>query len=501
MSDWTPTLAWMRQHAPAGRVIADSRRIRPGDIFLAFAGDTADGRDYIAHALSQGAAAIVYEAAPDWAAAAPWGMTPARAVEHLSAVAGELAAAYYGEPSAAMCVIAVTGTNGKTTCAWWSAQALGQLGRDAAFVGTLGAGRVQALEMTGYTTPDAVQLQTRLAALRNDGINALAIEASSHGLVQGRLAGMHIDVAVFTNLTRDHLDFHGDMAAYEAAKGALFQWPGLSGAVINLDDPAGERYWQAVRTLRPDLELIGYSCTGHPLARLHAASMIADGVGTRFELQFDGQRCSQFIAVLGDYNIANWLACLGALLALPLAVRPTWTQAIHALRDVRPPDGRVQAFGGQDAPLVVVDFAHTPDGLEKVLVAMRRVAQARGGQLISVFGCGGDRDRGKRPQMAAISSRLADITVLTSDNPRTEALPQILSDMQAGLTGKRVAWIEPDRRVAIRQAIARAQRHDVVVVAGKGHERTQEIAGVKHPFYDPDEVQAALSARAKEGAC
>jgi UDP-N-acetylmuramoyl-L-alanyl-D-glutamate--2,6-diaminopimelate ligase len=286
----------------------------------------------------------------------------------------------------------------------------------------------------------------------------------------------------------------------------LFDWPGLHGVVINVDDAAGQRYWQRVQQ-RPDiarLRCIAYSIAGAFGANLRAENIAPQAAGTRFEVVHGSERHQVTIGVIGDYNVANWLACLGALLALPPragAAPLSLSAAIDALRDVRAADGRVQLIGGQDAPLVVVDYAHTPDALDKILRALRPVAQARGGRLISVFGCGGDRDRGKRPQMAQLSAALADLSVLTSDNPRTEDPQAILADMRAGLPAEAPHWADADRRAAIQRAIGEAAVADVVLIAGKGHERTQEIAGVRHPFYDPDEARIALAQRNEAATC
>ncbi len=497
-------LTWIAGVAPQGRLVADSRRVRAGDVFLAYPGDVADGRRYIADAVARGAAGIVYESEGyEWTLDAP---VAHRAVLGLKPVAGPVAAAFYGHPSDALATIAVTGTNGKTTCAYWSALGMQALGYRSALVGTLGAGFVEALEATGYTTPDAVQLQQRLAQLRGEGADALAIEASSIGLDERRLAGMRFDVAVFTNLTRDHLDWHGSMEAYEASKAALFDWPGLRGVVINVDDPAGQRYWQRVHQ-RPDigqLRCVAYSIAGGFGATLRAENIAPQATGTRFDVVYGSERHAVTIGVIGDYNVANWLACLGALLVLPAradAQATTLDQAIAALREVRAADGRVQLIGGHDAPLVVVDYAHTPDALDKILHALRPVAQARGGKLVCVFGCGGDRDRGKRPQMAQLSAALADLSVLTSDNPRTEDPAAILADMRNGLPAGAAHWLDADRRSAIQRAVCEAGAADVVLIAGKGHERTQEIAGVKHAFYDPDEARIALARRKEAATC
>ncbi|WP_084544764.1 UDP-N-acetylmuramoyl-L-alanyl-D-glutamate--2,6-diaminopimelate ligase [Derxia gummosa] len=495
---------WALAHAGAqGRLVSDSRQIRPGDIFVAFPGDHADGRRFLPAAQAAGAAGAIIESR---GAETPPAGLPFIAVPELRRHSGELAAQFYGHPNARMQTLAITGTNGKTTSALWLAQALARLGRRAAMVGTLGVGLVSAdsaeVQATGFTTPDAVQLQTRLADLRAAGADALAIEATSIGLEQHRLDGLRIDVAVFTNLTHDHLDYHGTFAAYEAAKHALFRWPGLRAAVINLDDPAGERFARVVRE-RADavaVKLLRTSCTDAS-AELFAHGIVARPAGMGFTLRWQGETHAVEIGVPGLYNIHNWLGCTGALLAAGYPV----ADVLAAMRAVTPAPGRMQMQGGaldadgRGEPLVVVDYAHTPDALEQALVALRPIAQVRGGRLVALFGCGGDRDRRKRPVMAAIGAESADDAWLTSDNPRSEAPEAILAEMAAGVPEGRRVRVEPDRARAIADAVAMLADRDVLLVAGKGHERYQDIAGVKHPFYDPDHVAAALARRAGRG--
>jgi len=492
---------WALAHAGAdGRLVSDSRQLRPGDIFIAFPGEHVDGRRFLAAVHEAGATGAIIEA--KGAEPTPPDL-PVIAVPDLRRHSGELAAQFYGHPNARMETHAITGTNGKTTSALWLAGALAHLGRRAAMVGTLGVGMVgaDALDFgaTGYTTPDAIQLQSRLADLRAAGANALAIEATSIGLEQHRLDGLRIDVAVFTNLTHDHLDYHGSLAHYEAAKHALFRWPGLRAAVINIDDPAGARFVRVVRE-RDDtaaVRLLRTSCC-EPGAELYAHAIEPRPTGMAFDLAYAGAIHRIELGVPGLYNVHNWLGCAGALLA---AGHPV-DAVLAALRAVRPAPGRMQMIGGaldrdgRGEPLVVVDYAHTPDALEQVLVALRPIAQVRGGRLVALFGCGGDRDATKRPVMARIGAQSADAVWLTSDNPRGEAPEAILAAMAVGVTVGAHVRIEPDRARAIADAVASLDSRDVLLVAGKGHERYQEVRGVKHAFFDPDHVAAALARRA-----
>lgn len=487
-------LTWIRQHASeTANLSADSRHIRPGDVFFAYPNSEGDGRAYIDDAVARGAAALLIEAEKPHEhnrLSFTKGSVPCLEVTGLRQQAGFIASAFYGQPSATLQTFAVTGTNGKTTCVSWLAQALNALKQPCAYVGTLGTGFLDDLQPSGYTTPEAVLLQRRLAELRRAGAQALAIEASSIGLDQDRLQGLAINVAVFTNLSRDHLDYHGDMETYEAAKARLFTWPGLQGTVINIDDVAGRRLREKIHA---PTRCLTYSANGDEHADVRATEIQTRTQGISFRLSYRGRSGVIDLGVLGEYNVANWLACCAALLAakFPLDV------AVHVLREVRPVDGRLHLQGGQNEPLVVVDYAHTPDALEKVLKTLRPVAQQRGGQLICVVGCGGQRDTGKRAPMAKVSTTLADRVILTSDNPRAEDPMHIVADMQAGVVDPVKVTTQLDRRLAIRQAITDAEAHDVVLLAGKGHERTQDIAGVRYPFYDAEEARLALESRTK----
>jgi UDP-N-acetylmuramoyl-L-alanyl-D-glutamate--2,6-diaminopimelate ligase len=496
-------VAWIQAAAQGGRLVSDSRRVQPGDVFLAYPGEAADGRNYIAPAVEKGAVAVVFDPR-DFAFDAALNV-PHLAVPELKQNAGPIAHAFYGAPDAGMFTVGVTGTNGKTSCALWTAQALAKLGDTAAVIGTLGVGLVRGraepeFDATGYTTPDAVLLAGELARLREQGAVALAIEVSSIGLVERRTAGMHFDVALFTNLTRDHLDYHGDMESYEAAKRQLFDWPALRHAVVNLDDAAGQRLVTHLRAARPDLAVTGYTlreAAEQPaidgVAVLRASNLRTRGAGTEFHVDAPFGAALVRTQMVGHFNVSNLLAVLGALLARGVEPRA----AVEAIEALAPAPGRMQQIGGQDAPLVVIDYVHTPDALDKTLSALRQVAQERGGELWCVFGCGGDRDPGKRPQMGRIAQQ-ADHVLVTSDNPRSEEpraiIDQIVAGMDAAGDASRVQTIE-DRAAAILSSVKHAGKQDVILLAGKGHEPYQEIKGRKMPFSDADHAALALSAR------
>jgi UDP-N-acetylmuramoyl-L-alanyl-D-glutamate--2,6-diaminopimelate ligase len=501
----------IRKLAPTANLASDSRRIKLGDVFFAFApgtGDAADGRSFIDGAIEQGAVLIVLDPA-GFAWNDKWAV-PYLTVDNLKQHAGAIAHAYYQQPDAGMFSVGVTGTNGKTSSAVWLGQALSRGGEPAAVIGTLGVGVFRPrgeveYDVTGYTTPDAVLLARSLADLREKGATSLAIEVSSIGLEQDRVAGMHFDVALFTNLTRDHLDYHGTMEAYEAAKLKLFDWPGLKTAVVNLDDPAGVRIIDHLKAqaapLAGTIPLIGYTlhdATARPemdgVMILRASQLRAGrSGGTEFHLDCPLGVAQVRTQLVGGFNISNALGVMGAVIAKGLGLRA----AIEAVEALQPAPGRMQQVGGQDAPLVVIDYAHTPDALEKTLAALRPVASDRGGHLWCVFGCGGDRDPGKRPQMGKIA-QAADHVLVTSDNPRSEdphaIIEQILAGMDQNHPASTVLALD-DRAGAILSAVKHAAKADVILLAGKGHEPYQEIKGKKLPFSDTDHAQLALSAR------
>jgi UDP-N-acetylmuramoyl-L-alanyl-D-glutamate--2,6-diaminopimelate ligase len=496
---------WIAKHAPRAQLASDSRRIGRGDVFFAYPGEAGDGRTYVQAAVEQGAAAIVYEAAGhQWDSSLT---LPHLAVTDLKQNAGAIAHNYYSMPDASMFTVGVTGTNGKTSCAVWLGQALSLLNGPTAVIGTLGVGLFKGrgeveFDVTGYTTPDAVLLAGKLAAMRDHGASSLAIEVSSIGLEQGRTNGMHFDVALFTNLTRDHLDYHGDMVAYESAKVRLFDWPGLKAAVLNLDDPAGMRLVAHLQAKHgKSMALFGYTlndaATQPDLAgvqMLRASQFRIRHTGTDFHLDSPQGSATVKTQLVGHFNISNALAVLGALLAKGAALR----DAQGAIEALTPAPGRMQQVGGQDAPMVVIDYAHTPDALEKTLSTLRQVAAERGGQLWCVFGCGGDRDPGKRPQMGAIA-QAADHVLVTSDNPRSEDPQAIIAQIVAGMNPQHpnsVYQAIEDRAAAILSAVKHAAKADVILLAGKGHEPYQEIKGRKMPFSDADHAALALAARA-----
>jgi len=466
----------------ATRLTADSRRVRPGDVFVAFPGTHVDGRDFIAQAVAKGAAAVIAEEGREVGA----GDTAIVEVAGLAALSGEIAHLVYGRPSEHLWLAGVTGTNGKTSVTQWIAQALNVLQHRCAVVGTLGNGFLAALDESPNTTPDAITLHAALAGFVAGGADSCAMEVSSIGLDQGRVNGAAFDVAVFTNLTRDHLEYHGTMAAYAAAKEKLFRVPGLGAAVLNQDDPLGR---QLAAKLKGRVRTIGYAVgDGDSIVTdetLRAEDLVMGAAGIEFDL-----RGVHFAApVVGRFNASNLLAVIGALLARNESLE----DIAGALGAIRPPPGRMQALGGRDQPLVVVDYAHTPDALEKALGVLRETAAARGGRLVCVFGCGGERDPGKRPQMGAVAEALADRVVLTSDNPRGEDSQAIIDGILAGMKARPI--VQPDRGRAVAAAVAAADMRDVILLAGKGHEPYQEIVGVRHPYSDLDAAKSALEAR------
>jgi len=475
------------QGVTAASLCADSRAVAPGDVFVAYPGARADGRRFIADAVARGAAAVLWEGHGGGGAAAV--VVPVVAVDDLQALSGWLAHLVYGRPSEQLWTVGVTGTNGKTSVSQWIAQAFALLGRRCAVVGTLGCGFPGSLEESANTTPDALTLHRLFAQYLAQGAQAAAMEVSSIGLHQGRVNGVHFDVAVFTNLTRDHLEYHGSMAAYGAAKAMLFETPGLKAAVVNLDDALGRRIAQDLAG--SGVAVSGYSLQGAGGATLAAEDIAATPRGLRFTAVAPQGRARIETPLVGEFNVANLLAVLGALLAsgIPFA------RAAAVLPELTSAPGRMQALGGEAAPLAVVDYAHTPDALDKALVALRATAAARGGRLVCVFGCGGNRDPGKRPLMGDAAARRADAVILTSDNPREEDPQAILADIARGTAGASNVRTVVDRAAAIRAAIAEAGARDVVLIAGKGHEPYQEIGGRRLPFSDAECAAAALAAR------
>jgi UDP-N-acetylmuramoyl-L-alanyl-D-glutamate--2,6-diaminopimelate ligase len=471
-------------------LVQDSRALRPGDAFVAIAGFGAHGLKFVAQAKAAGAAVVLFEPPmpEEFASSTDLGI-PMLAVPGLRARLGAMADRFHGEATRAMTTVGATGTNGKTSTVQLLAQAWTLQGRRAGTIGTLGAGLYGHVVPTGFTTPLVLQLHALLADLRDQGADAVAMEVSSHALDQGRVDGVHFRVGLFTNLTRDHLDYHGTMEHYGAAKARLFAWPGLESAVINLDDAFGRALHAGVRA-HGAARAIGVSSRGEADATLRAEDIVPDLSGLNFTLRVDGEAHVVRSPLLGRFNVDNLLAVAGALHALgePVAV------IADLLSRLQPVHGRMNRLGGDGRlPLVVIDYAHTPDALEQALTSLRAHAAAK---LVCVFGCGGDRDTGKRPQMAAIAERLADVVVVTDDNPRTESGDAIVADILAGFADPSAATVERDRAAAIARAVAMAGAQDIVLIAGKGHEPYQEIDGVQHPFDDTETARAALEVRA-----
>ncbi|NKE66250.1 UDP-N-acetylmuramoyl-L-alanyl-D-glutamate--2,6-diaminopimelate ligase [Ramlibacter sp. RBP-2] len=478
---------WLRERV-TGTLHSDSRKVGAGDGFIAWPGAASDGRQFVQGALAQGAAACLVER--EGVEAFAFDRPDVAAYPQLKSQTGAIAAEFFGRPTETIDVLAVTGTNGKTSTAWWLAQALSSVAPDAipcGLIGTLGTGRPPHVEFTGLTTPDPVLLQAQFRRFADQGLAACAIEASSIGIVENRLDGTAIRVAIFTNFTQDHLDYHGTMQAYWDAKAQLFRWPGLRAAVLNVDDARGTELAQSLRG--GALDLWTFSC--QQPARLVARDIgYADG-GLRFAVQEGAAREELSTQLIGQYNVSNLLGVIGAMRAtgVPLA------QAVRACGALLPVPGRMERIAIAGQPLVAVDYAHTPDALDKALQALQPLARQRGGKLWCVFGCGGDRDPVKRPLMAAVAEKNADQVVVTSDNPRSEKPENIISQILLGLSHDRCVQVQADRALAIAETIAAAAREDVVLVAGKGHEDYQEIGGVKHPFSDRERARAALAAR------
>jgi UDP-N-acetylmuramyl-tripeptide synthetase len=489
---------WLHERVGSGSLQTDSRRVKAGDAFIAWPGAATDGRQYVAGALKAGASACLVEAV----GADSYGFEDARIAqfEGLKAASGLIAAAYFEQPSKALDVIAVTGTNGKTSSAWWLAQSLNVLRKNehsaqyaCGLVGTFGIGTPGSMVSTGLTTPDPVMLQAELARLRDAGAKACAMEASSIGLAEHRMASTQIRVAIFTNFTQDHLDYHGSMEAYWLAKRALFDMPGLQAAVINLDDPKGD-------------ELVAY-CQQRGLQVISTSQLRSDATlcgsapeyemnGMRFDVREGSVKQSVGCPVVGDFNAANILGVIGALRALGVSLQ----DACAAMASCTAVPGRMELVIAPEQPLMVVDYAHTPDALIKALAALRGTALSRGGKLWCVFGCGGNRDASKRPLMAQAAEAGADRIIVTSDNPRDEVPQAIAAQVMAGLAHSRSqhqAQLELDRKLAIFSAAQQAAKEDVILIAGKGHEDYQEIAGIKHPFSDREQAQAALKRRTR----
>lgn len=466
----------------------DSRKVMPGDLFFALSGKTVNGAEFINQALSQGANAILWDAqsSADYVEC-NWRefegkQVPIIGLANLSELVGVIADRFYQHPSQQLRVCGITGTNGKTSCSHFIAQ---MLSKQAAcgLLGTLGMGVYGELTETGFTTPDAVTCHRWLAEVQQQQAGYAVMEVSSHALTQGRVNGIHFDTAVFTNLSREHLDYHGDMQSYAEAKTRLFAWPALQHAVINLDDVAGQ---QIRKQMRADVQVLGYGMDSaqHPDVYGHQLRLVEDGLHMRVRTPWG--EGDLYAPVIGRFNASNILAVLATLLCQGIAL----DTALLWLREVKSVPGRMQQFVTSSSPLVVIDYAHTPDALLHALTALR---EHTANNLWCVFGCGGDRDRGKRAEMGAIAEQYADHVVLTNDNPRSENPQAIIADIETGIQNQHNYLVEMDRSKAILHAIQQARQGDTVLVAGKGHENYQIIGQQKLPFSDSAEVQQQLA--------
>ena len=492
----TRTLAWLLPGDPVAAaspvavsgLCLDSRRCVAGDVFLAIRGASSDGRRHIGEAIARGCAAVIAEAeGAEGITEAMIGAVPVVMIAGLDRRLSAIAGRFHGEPGSRLRITAVTGTNGKTTCSYLLGQLLALLGESAAIIGTLGYGRAgdrqPTFTATGMTTPDAVETQGILAGFADSGVRSVAMEVSSHSLDQYRVAGLTFDTAIFTNLSRDHLDYHGTLSAYGAAKARLFGWPGLRCAVINGDDAFGRKL---LASLPAGVEAIDYSLSADARVRASAIRYRSGGVSARIDTPWG--RGDIDSTLLGEFNLANLLAVVAAACAqgYPLA------DVLAQVPTLRPVVGRMEVVDAAANPQVVVDYAHTPDALAQALRALRRHCR---GRLWCLFGCGGDRDTGKRPEMGAIAAQLADTVVVTSDNPRSERAADIITGILAGIPDDRAVRIEVDRRTAIHAAIAEADPADTVLIAGKGHEDYQLIGAERLPFSDQTEARLALRRR------
>ncbi len=492
-------VAWLKSRV-TGDLRTDSRKVRAGDGFVAWPGTANDSRQHVNSAVESGAVACLveradverYHFADSFVASYP----------QLQPATGLIAAAYYGHPTQTLDIVAVTGTNGKTSTAWWLAHALSSAGAAASwpcgFVGTLGIGHfgkalhadvtLSRLTPSGLTTPDPVLLQSEFSRMLSSGLKVCAIEASSIGIVESRLNGTRIRVAVFTNFTLDHLDYHGSMQAYWEAKAMLFRWPGLRAAVINIDDDKGLELAGSLAASNSDgLDI--WTTSSRVNARLRAQDITYDTMGLKFVVVEGGTHIPVQTRLIGHYNVDNLLGVIGAMRAIGVPLDACVASSGH----LQPVPGRMECHGGEGTPLVAVDYAHTPDALEKALTALRPLARQRGGKVWCVFGCGGDRDASKRPVMGAIAGQHADHLIVTSDNPRTEDPLEIIKQVMQGIVRAGAVEVEVDRARAIERALCSAAPNDVVLVAGKGHEDYQDMGGIKRPFSDRDHVQKSLS--------
>ncbi len=471
------------------RLVLDSRMVQAGDLFIAVPGHQSDGRKFIDDAIAKGATAVLWQSEQQtmpipvsWRSAPDKRDVPVIAVNNLKDKVGVLADRFYQQPSKSMYTVGVTGTNGKTSCTQFIAQAMTP-SKKCGVIGTMGWGLPDELHASNHTTPDAITCHAWLADMHEAGADAVAMEVSSHALDQGRVNGIHFDCAVFTNLSHEHLDYHGDMQTYASAKARLFNWQDLGECIINIDDVFGR---ELVEKINSSKQVVTYG--------LDLSSTIPDIYADQIKLQQHGITATIHYgannAVLnsplyGRFNLYNLLATLGVLLHAGV----DFDQAMQRLGRIESINGRMQVLRKPGHPTVIVDYAHTPDALQQALEALKA---HEFGQTWCVFGCGGDRDRAKRPLMGAIAERLASHVVLTNDNPRHETPEKIIDGIQSGMTEARHVVVELDRTKAIEYALSNASSDDIVLVAGKGHETYQQVGDSRLPFSDQQVVQEIL---------
>ena len=464
-------------------IYADSRKIKPGDVFLAYSGTELDGRSYIPQAIAQGAACVLWDKSGEFVWQDQW-QVKNLGVSQLQKYASAIAQWFYGFAPRSLHVVGVTGTNGKTSISQWLAQAFDLLAMPCAIIGTIGNGFWGELEETSHTTPDAVTVQDLLQNYQHNNAQAIAMEVSSHGLTQYRVDGVPFEGAVFTNLTRDHLDYHGSFEAYGEAKTRLFYFPTLRYATINYDDAFGVALYARLKQERPELKIYSYGFAKEADICIDEFTPSLRGSVVCLKTPWGSARVET--TLLGRFNAQNLAATVAVLCAHGFA----FEDVIAVLPKIKPATGRMDCIIEANKPLVVVDYAHTPDALEKALKTLQET-KAQNSQLWCVFGCGGNRDKGKRPLMGQMVANFADKVVVTSDNPRLEDPQAIIEDILPGVPHP--ALVEIDRQKAIEQAIDAANSHDIVLVAGKGHETYQDVGGKKHHFSDFEIARAALA--------
>ena len=478
---------------PLTGLCLDSRKIQSGNVFVALAGQKDHGLAFAEAAVKKGAVAVLCDREFDQYCQQILSSLITRVicvpVLNLSEKLGAIASRYYGNPSADLFTVGVTGTDGKTSVSHFIAQALDGLDKPSAVLGTVGNGLISQLQQASHTTPDVIQVHQLLAEYKKQGAGQIAMEVSSHGLDQRRVDAVNFDVAVLTNLGRDHLDYHGDIEAYREAKRQLFLLPGLSAAVLNLDDEFGR---QLASMLKGKLVTWGYSLSNKYEEITDYSISVKDfkthSQGLSMTLNTPEGGVSLDTSLLGEFNILNVMATLVVLLIKGIPLH----KAVARLSELNTVPGRMESFSGDKQPLVVVDYAHTPQALELALKTLKHHTEAR---LHCVFGCGGDRDKGKRPLMALAAETYADRVIVTDDNPRTEDGQHIIEQIQAGFKQPAAIEIIPDRKQAITHAIGSASEHDIVLIAGKGHEDYQIFGDIKYPYSDRQVVAELLGSR------